>query len=389
MPNTKKKANSGEHKIQITVAIISTVGVIIAALIGVLPIITSRDNPQTLASTPTIVSPTSPPTATVIPSPVPSSTPVDPIIEAKNWPLVLFDDFSATTSNDWMTLWDTEDLVKTTFNLAFRINVTTKGQVRSAFYKRQNLIIDDPFLISVEGTVEEQTGCYYGILFKMANSENYYWFQIRHSTKYLLVRSINGDETDLIPEKDIPNGLTVKTLAVRGDNNHYKLYINDQLIDEFIDNSLQGAYAGLATRTCQYLETADYVFDNFEIHSPVTITASTEYTVEANKEWQDSGISIKQGDKVSIIYLDGEWRTNPADENYTNAKGYNTPLSMHVSEGANYGALIAKIGSDNPFEVGNSLVFTAGNSGTLYFQINDGLLSDNDGNILIQINISH
>lgn len=376
-----------DHKIQIKVAIISTVGVILAAIIGLIPIILSKSQTPTSTLVPTstlALTSTFSPTNTVNPS----STPSNPLAAAKQWPVQFVDDFSGDNINQqWDVLYKSSDLITEIFDLTFRINVITEGMVRSVYYMRQNASIGEIFFLSMEGAADAQSGCYYGLLFRVTDDDNFYWFQIRHGNKYQLRRSINGDIINLIPEKDIPAGLSVKTLAVVGEGNHYRLYINDDLVDEFIDETLNGPYVGVATTTCQYLEKAEYTFDNFEIRSPKNTTAK-EITIDANKVWQNSQIELTKGDEVSIIYKGGEWYVNPADATLTDAGGYNSEYVSIVSN-AHYGALLTKVGNlGNPFEAGNQISFTAQETGILQFQINDGILDDNAGSVTVIVSIS-
>jgi hypothetical protein len=273
MSNTRKKKSNNDHGPQITVAIIGTLGVIVAALISTMPMLLSRINPT--------ATPLPLPTQTTSPSPTPtivlSPTPADPLLAAKQWPIALLDDFSNSGRQNWPAIDDAGEAVIESFDLTFQLDVVTGGDVQYALYKRSGVILGENFLLSMESSSKEQTGCYYGLLFKVTDQGDYYWFQIRHGNMYKLSQVLNGNATDLIPEKSLPSGMEVSSLSVLGKGTYYQLYINDKLIDVFLDGTINNGLAGIGTVTCQYLDQAQFAFDNFEIRTsdPIPTTNAT------------------------------------------------------------------------------------------------------------------
>ncbi|MBN1798261.1 MAG: FecR domain-containing protein [Spirochaetales bacterium] len=110
------------------------------------------------------------------------------------------------------------------------------------------------------------------------------------------------------------------------------------------------------------------------------------FRVSAQKGWQDTGIQISTGDRVTIDYVSGSWAVAGA-VNQTDADGEN----RETSGPKNYkkGALIGRIGGeDDLFLVGKYLdIESAERSGNLYLRINepDGVLYDNNGSLKIRI----
>lgn len=107
--------------------------------------------------------------------------------------------------------------------------------------------------------------------------------------------------------------------------------------------------------------------------------------VVADKPWQNSQLDLQQGDKVSIRYVDGYWRASDSYQD-VGADGYG---NINDANGMVYGALLAKIGDGSPFEIGVSYSFTANESGYLFFQINDNVLTNNSGSINIEISLEN
>lgn len=123
----------------------------------------------------------------------------------------------------------------------------------------------------------------------------------------------------------------------------------------------------------------------------------TTYEVFANLSWQDTGIQIGWDDRLRIVW-DGasRWRGTDSGEfsdplggwiDTTNPQ-YACPPLMEPNE-AGWNALVARIGEDgtpfNPFKL-----ILAG-EGTLYLAMNDcdSQRFDNEGSVIVTIEVSH
>ncbi len=188
----------------------------------------------------------------------------------ESWEVTSFEDFS-NGADHWKLITDPNGTVALTFDLTFNLDTTTDGKVVYAFYENNDIFLGEQFSVSMEAASSEQTGCDYGVTFRMNPNKEYYWFYI-NGTKYGLNRKASGQESyfdKLIPLTDLPNDLTtISTLAVVGEGTSYKLYVNNQLVDEFNDGRVSGTKAGIGTITCQYLESGSFIFDNFEVREP-------------------------------------------------------------------------------------------------------------------------
>lgn len=114
--------------------------------------------------------------------------------------------------------------------------------------------------------------------------------------------------------------------------------------------------------------------------------------VDARQAWQIAVGSVRQGDSVTIEYLQGTWAVwggpggvrNRADGvGYTDEQRSGSPLAS-----APVGALIGRIGGGEPFYVGNGIALTASESGALAFQINDTMRGDNTGALWLSVTVT-
>lgn len=120
------------------------------------------------------------------------------------------------------------------------------------------------------------------------------------------------------------------------------------------------------------------------------IFAQTVFVVQANQQWQDTGIPVVSGDKITIVG-EGIYRFGGlANDPLVWAKPDGLP-NLHPNPNgllvpnASICALVAKIGSSNTaFGVGSFNKFSASASGNLFLAINDGVsaYSDNNGYLI-------
>lgn len=143
------------------------------------------------------------------------------------------------------------------------------------------------------------------------------------------------------------------------------------------------------------------VIDNGSITQPVTpvesqAPTSVKFEVYANLSWQNTGVQIKSGDRLRIIW-DGvsKWRGVNSGDFSDPLGGYSDPNSNYVctplmpAEQAGWNALVAKIGENgaptNPFKS------TPIGDGILYLAMNDcdKQRYDNEGSVIVTIEVQH
>jgi hypothetical protein len=119
--------------------------------------------------------------------------------------------------------------------------------------------------------------------------------------------------------------MVVSTLSVLGKGTYYQLYINDQLIDVFLDDSIADGLAGIGTVTCQFLERAGFTFDNFEIRTsdPVLSTSPTAL--------QDTNPRLIFSE--TFDNNDNGWNTEPSsDDEFTSSREVRDGKYYRISE---------------------------------------------------------
>lgn len=119
----------------------------------------------------------------------------------------------------------------------------------------------------------------------------------------------------------------------------------------------------------------------------------------AYRDWQTVGVQVQPGDMLYIraqgrwLYTPGEFHGPEGHASYPAPDTY--PVSGYQIPG---GVLLGRIGEDgDPFIVGSSLTIYAdhvgnhvGNqAGTLFFRINDDILSDNEGFVTVEVEVVH
>lgn len=112
------------------------------------------------------------------------------------------------------------------------------------------------------------------------------------------------------------------------------------------------------------------------------------FTLPASACWMNSEVNVHTGQAV-VIRASGIANTW-GGRDISNGDPSGQPRNMCGAiqcpvQGANYGALIARVEDGDAFVVGTELKFTATSDGQLYFTINDWECTDNSGNFDIVI----
>ncbi len=113
-----------------------------------------------------------------------------------------------------------------------------------------------------------------------------------------------------------------------------------------------------------------------------------EKRIYAYRDWQSTGVRVNQGDMVEIA-ASGEWLYTP--EEYHGPEGHAVFVApgFYPVAGAAGGALLGRIGEAGQlFNVGADATFQAWEHGILYLRINDDILSDNDGWVAAQVDVT-
>ena len=110
--------------------------------------------------------------------------------------------------------------------------------------------------------------------------------------------------------------------------------------------------------------------------------------IYAYRDWQSVGVQLSPGDVVRLRAA-GTWLYTPGE--YHGPEGhhkYRAPDTYPIN-GVAGGVLLGRIGEDGPpFIVGRGKTFVADREGFLYLRINDDILSDNEGYVAVEIEVT-
>lgn len=123
-------------------------------------------------------------------------------------------------------------------------------------------------------------------------------------------------------------------------------------------------------------------------HKTISKGGKAQVDVQANSDWQDSGIPVLKGKVVHIEYVSGAWRPWPGVD--FNAEGCTQGCDSTTNNlivGCNHGGLIGRIGSQMICVLKGATV-TATDSGNLSLRINDQQTSDDSGFITVKITVT-
>jgi hypothetical protein len=110
--------------------------------------------------------------------------------------------------------------------------------------------------------------------------------------------------------------------------------------------------------------------------------------VAANKDWQKTGLQVRKGQTLIVLYDGGLWTF---DQSIPPTDGIGTPGLTDARApvpDSNLGFLVAKIGNGPPFPIGNQATLQMDRTGPLFLRINEaGDLRDNEGSLNMKIRI--
>jgi len=107
--------------------------------------------------------------------------------------------------------------------------------------------------------------------------------------------------------------------------------------------------------------------------------------VPADQAWTDTHVDLAAGDRLQIDALGGTWSPWPGGQYDALGSGGDPRCDCNQLMGVSHAALIARVGDDAPFFVGDHWEQLVGEGGTLFLGINDTRLGDNSGTLEVRI----
>jgi hypothetical protein len=121
----------------------------------------------------------------------------------------------------------------------------------------------------------------------------------------------------------------------------------------------------------------------------VPLPGASTLEIVANQGWQDTGVSVKPGDTLTIEYVSGKWAPWPGEAYDASGTGVISYCDCNVMQYVSHASLIGKIGESDPFSAGSYYSHAVTQSGPLDLQINDAVLGDNSGSITVRVLVTH
>ena len=149
----------------------------------------------------------------------------------------------------------------------------------------------------------------------------------------------------------------------------------------------------IASLTVLYLGSVEIEI-NIVKDSTEPAPVSTQVEVFANKGWQDTKILVSEGQFLKITYLSGQWSQCEGFGGeaciFVGANGlvFESPHDNVMAAGCKDAKLIARLSNSYPICVGEQFYGKVEQTGYLELRINDDLIGDNGGSVLVSVVIN-
>jgi hypothetical protein len=181
------------------------------------------------------------------------------------------DEFNSNT-HEWNegTFKDEYGTVTYTINGDYTWELVADKAVNQKSLALQAPSVED-FIVSVDAThVSGAENASYGIVFRMTDTNNMYYFCISDTGYYYVGLLKDSNWTTLVDWKETTtiNINAINLLKVIGKGDEFTFYINDHEVERVKDGNLPEGTAGLAVELYDPGDTSTFVFDNFIIETP-------------------------------------------------------------------------------------------------------------------------
>jgi hypothetical protein len=217
-------------------------------------------------------------------TPEPTSTPQPSPSDYARWPVVLRDFFNEP-ANDWELAEDSDDrFAKGTIEVSggkYRWEVTANEGFIWWSLALENTSTSDFYAAVAGRQVSGAQDADYALIFRH-DGDNYYTFQVSDTGQYTAYEYYLEEWTALIEwtaaEAIDPDG--INRLAVAAEGARFRFFINDALVAEVEDDTIESGSAGVAVQVYNPGESAVFEFDNFEWRAPKTAVTVVTPTPE-------------------------------------------------------------------------------------------------------------
>ena len=157
-----------------------------------------------------------------------------------------------------------------TINGTYLWDIVAEQGVNYKSWATEAPVVDD-FTSSVDVThVSGAENASYGLVFRVVDAENLYYFCISDVGYYYAGLLEKGTWTTLIDwtETSTINVFSSNTLKVVGNENQFTFYVNGSVVDSLSDSTHPSGTAGLAIELYDPGDQSLFEFDNFKIETP-------------------------------------------------------------------------------------------------------------------------
>jgi hypothetical protein len=192
------------------------------------------------------------------------------MIEASNWPLVIFDTFD-DNENEWIDgeIDDEYSYIWVSINGVYRWEATAKQGFHWRVWPRSDFTTD--FYLAVDAqNLSDNPEAQYGLIFRN-NDDAYFYWEVS-DTQDFRVFSYQNDWIELIPStytEAIRPGAENHLVVVSVDD-EYKFWINDQYVGRASGSYPSKGQVGVAIGLSYEGEESTIIFDNFELRALTT-----------------------------------------------------------------------------------------------------------------------
>ncbi len=154
--------------------------------------------------------------------------------------------------------------------------------------------------VRFETDVESVRG---GLVWRFQDKDNYYYFNIQNTGRYVLTKIVDGEWQNLIPATASPHintGIATNDLKVVASADLIRMYVNDQRLADFTDSSFREGKIGLrAEVVTESPITTRVFFDNLLIYD---FTAATKL-YEDDFDDPESGWAAAETETYRVGYV--------------------------------------------------------------------------------------
>ena len=186
--------------------------------------------------------------------------------------MAFLETFDAAATERWPTGEYDNDLGTLQLEIADGVYRWHVGSWANLHRSLANQAVVKDFVLSVDARLADGSHeTSYGLAFRVLDSSNYYFFTLSEARGFALFRKYQGKWTGLTEWQDtfsIRPGARNR-IAMVAVGPEFTFYINDQLVDTIVDNTLAKGRVGLAIDVYEADQQVVFEFDNLELRQLV------------------------------------------------------------------------------------------------------------------------